>query len=429
MKRMVCIVAVLIVTAGMVFAGGQSEGDTTELRFVAANHPFTDVIRPLLSEFEAETGIVVNMENYEENQLTQRLTVEFTSGNSDIDIFMTRPLQEGKLFSRNGYYSWLDDAIATAGADFGWDDYPASTRGAVEFEGRVYAVPIVTEWETLFYRTDLFEEAGISVPTTLAELMAAARALHDPDNEVYGIVSRGQRGAAVTQFSSYLYNYGGDFIEDGYAVFNTPEALAAFAYYGELLGEYGPPGVTNMSWPQAQALFAAGSAAMWTDASVLIAGLLDPETSQVADVLGVAPFPAGPRGNSPYMVVPWALAISAQSENQEAAWRFMEWAAGKAVAVRAQAAGLTMARTSAWEDPAVADAIFPGLAESGSAISATALPYDRPLMTAVSEARDSIGSIIVSSIERSGAGDLTDLADAAVEEVNALLESAGELGQ
>ena len=426
-------IALLLVTvsAGVVFASGSSEQtQSKELRFVAANHPFTDVIKTLIPEYEKQTGTKVTLESYEENQLTQKLTVEFASGSSSIDVFMTRPLQEGKLFAKNKYYEFLDSYLKNkTDASWDWKDFPASTVNAVTFDNQIYSVPIVTEWETLFYRKDLFQQAGIAVPKNLDELFAAAKALNNPSKEVFGIVSRGQRGAAVTQFSSYLYNLGGDFITNGHASFNSPEAVKAFAFYGQMLGQYGPPGVTNMSWPQAQALFASGKVAMWTDASTLIAGLLDPAKSQVADKFGVAPFPVGPAGNHAYMVVPWALAIGAQSTNKDAAWTFLKWAASKEVATTSLLKGVTVARQSVWDDPAVVKQLFPGLSDSAKAIAQTARSYDRPLMTAVGEARDAIGNVITQSIDNKGQGDLKSAADGAVGTVDGLLQKAGELGQ
>jgi ABC-type glycerol-3-phosphate transport system substrate-binding protein len=156
------ITAVLAVTlsTGTLFADGQKEqAKPVELRFVAANHPFTDVIKMILPDYEKASGVKINLENYEENQLTQKLTVEFASGSSSIDVFMARPLQEGKLFAKNKYYEFLDSYIKNADASWDWKDFPASTVDAVTFNNSIYAVPIVTEWETLFYRKDLFPPA------------------------------------------------------------------------------------------------------------------------------------------------------------------------------------------------------------------------------------------------------------------------------
>ncbi len=180
----IVLVSLLIAVFGAatVFASGSGEqAKPKELRFVAANHPYTDVIKTLIPKYEKQTGVKINLENYEENQLTQKLTVEFASGTSTIDVFMTRPLPEGKLFAKYKYYEFLDGYLKNKTPDsWNWKDFPASTVNAVTFQNSIYAVPIVTEWETLLYRKDLFQKAGIAVPKNLAELMAAAKALNDP---------------------------------------------------------------------------------------------------------------------------------------------------------------------------------------------------------------------------------------------------------
>lgn len=398
------------------------------LRVVLANHPWTDAIKPLLPEFEKTYGIKINFESYEENQLTPKLTVEFTSGTSSIDVFMTRPLQEGRLFFKNKWYQHLNSYIERSdSADWNWKDYPESAVKAVTLDGKVYSIPLVTEWQVVFYRKDLFEKAKIAPPTTFEELEAAAKALHNPAADIYGIVSRGQRAAAVTQFSSYLYGFGGDFIKDGRCVLDTPEAIKAFKFYGKLLHDYGPPGVTNMSWPQAQALFASGKAAMWTDASVLIPPLLDPSKSKIHDKLGIAVFPAGPAASRPFMVIPWSLSMANQSKNKNLAWTFIKWATSPEITKKAQLAGNTMSRTSVWSDPEVLAKIHPDMALTMKKTGPIATPYDRPLMTAVVEARDAIGEVIVKAIESGGTADIEAAAKAATKKVNDLLAKAGEL--
>ena len=231
---------------------------------------------PLLADFEAATGIKVNFEAYGEDQLNQKLTTEFTAGGSDIDVFMQRPLQEARVMQMNGWYEDLTNCVADPAYDFA--DFADGAVGTTTVDGVLTGIPIVTEQEVLYYRKDLLEAAGLAVPTTLDELKAAAEALTDKDNEMYGFVARGQRSPLVTQFSSFLYSSGGDwFDENRQATINTPEALAAIDLYATLLREYGPPGVLNMSWPQAVAIFAQGNAAMYTDASSIYANVLDPD--------------------------------------------------------------------------------------------------------------------------------------------------------
>jgi len=382
------------------------------IRVLFANHPWAEGMKPLIAEFEKETGITVKLESYSEKNLSDKLTVELATGATTIDVFMSRPLQEAKLFAKNKWSTdlktFINDPNKTPAA---WDynDFKKSTIDAVTVDGVVVASPIVSEWTTLFYRKDLFEKAGLKPPTTLEEMEAAAKILNDPANGVAGIVARGNRGAAVTQFSAYLYSFGGDFIKDGKAIFDSPEALEAFKYYGRILKNYGPPGVTNMSWEQAIVVFSSGKAAMWTDASTFVGQVTDKTKSQVADQVGYVTFPAGPKGARPYDAVAWCLGIPAQSKNKDAAWEFVKWANSKEMMKKMLAAGVTVTRNSAWADKEATAKFPPGFAEVAQKSGAVAVPYDRPIMTAVGEARDAIGTVIVRAIETGGAEDLTPL--------------------
>ncbi len=96
------------------------------------------------------------------------------------------------------------------------------------------------------------------------------------------------------------------------------------------------------------------------------------------------------------------------------------------MAKTAQLNGLTMARTSVWNDPEIVKQLYPGLAESANLTGPIAVPYDRPLMTAVGEARDAIGEVIVKAIETGGQADIASLAKIAAGKVDVLLVRAGE---
>ncbi len=393
----------------------------TTLRVVGANHPWAEAIKPLLADFETKTGIKVNLELYGEDQLNQKLTTEFTAGNSDIDAFMQRPLQEAKVMAKNKWYVDLNKYVKTDPA-YAFDDFMPGAVGTEMVDGVLTGIPIVTEQEVLYYRKDLFQKAGLSVPKTLDELKVAAEKLTDKKNEIYGFVARGQRSPAVTQFSSFLYSFGGDWFDlnTRKATLDTPEAIAAFKFYGDLLRNYGPPGTTNMSWPQAVAVFAQGKAAMYTDANSIYPNLLDPSKSAVADKTGVAVFPAGPKGQIMYNVTSWGLSIAAQSKKQDAAWEFVKWATSKEMVLKTQGDGAVPgARTSVWNDPK-GKAKFPADWVEATAASAKGRGYDRPLVVQVTNARDIIGTVIVTAIE---GGNVEEAARKANAEFQKLLDS------
>lgn len=374
-------------------AGGAKPFQGKTISLVTANHPWGEAIKPLLPEFEAATGASVKVESFFEDQLTQKLTVQFTSGSATPDVFMYRPLQEGKLFFKNGWVAPLDDYV-NKDASYDFADFSKSAVGSTTVDGKLAGIPIITEQEILYYRKDLLQQANIAVPKTLDELVAAVKKLHDPKKELYGFVARGQRSPLVTQVSSFLYSEGADFTSGDKATINTPEAVKAFTTYGTLLRDYGPPGVLNMSWPQAIGIFAQGKVAFYTDANSIYANATDPTKSTVADKVGFAVFPAGKAGSKPYNITSWGLSMNAKSANKDAVWEFIKWATSKDIVLKTQAKGNPGARASVWDKPEGKQGfpaeLVPVIVES----SKGGVDHDRPTVISVGEARDAVGEIV-----------------------------------
>ena len=102
--------------------------------------------------------------------------------------------------------------------------------------------------------------------------------------------------------------------------------------------------------------------------------------------------------NAPFIVSSWGMAMAKQSKNKELAAQFLTWATGKELAAQAMLANITMARSSVWEDKAILAKINPGLVETRAFAAKNGTPFDRPYMSAVGEARDLIGELIIESI-------------------------------
>jgi multiple sugar transport system substrate-binding protein len=394
---------------------------TKEIRVLLANHPYGELLKSAIPDFEKQSGIKVNVESLQESQLTTKLTTEFATKASSVDVFMTRPLQEGKMFNKNGWYEPL------AGMDF--SDYPKNVMSVASAGSTPYLVPLVTEWQVLYYRKDLFKAAGLQVPKDFTELEAAAKKLNT--DGVAGIASRGKGAAAVTQLSSYVYNYGGLYLDGGKAVFDSKPAVDAIRYYGKILGNYGPKGVTSMSWENIMPVFQAGKVAMWTDASVFYGQIVDPAKTQIkADDVGIANMPAGPKMNTPFIAVSWGIAVAKQSKNKDAARKFLDWATSKELASKGLLANITMARMSAWENKDVLAKVNPGLVETRAFAAKNGNPFDRPYMSAVGEARDLIGELVIESINTKGeSANLDKMAKDRATKVNDLLKDTGEYGK
>ncbi|HEY8822838.1 MAG TPA: sugar ABC transporter substrate-binding protein [Dermatophilaceae bacterium] len=386
-----------------------------------ANHVWTDTIKSKLPEFEKATGLKVELSQYGEDQLSAQYNVKLNAGTSEIDVMMYRPLQEGKLFAKNGYLANLSTDVK-ANKTWGWEDFQSGPVGATTYKNNVVGVPIITEQEVLYYRKDLLAKAGLQVPKTMDELQAAAKAIKAQNPGVAGFVARTGKSPAVTQFSSFLYSFGGDFVDaNGKSAVASDAAKKAYAFYGGLIHNYGPANVsTDMSWPEAMAIFTQGKAGLYTEADSLYKNATDPVKSKVANTVGFAPMPSGANGSKAYNVPSWALGINAASANQANAWKFIEWATSKDMTLGIQKAGVPGARTSVWNDPAGISTYPADLAAAIAESTKNGVGHDRPLVIKVPESRDIVGNPIVVAIT---GGDSSAAADAASISFQKLLDA------
>ena len=372
------------------------------IRVVANVHPWTDGMKSLIPEFEKETGIKVQLETYAEDQLNQKVSVEFTASKGrGIDVFCTRPPQEGRMMAKNGWYQDLTPYFKDD-ADYDFADFTPGSIDGTFIDGIQTAIPLVTEVELLFYRKDILEAKGLKPPKTFEELEAMAKQLHDPAKGMSGFVARGQRSALITQFSSYLYGFGSDFfdLKTQKSLVDTPEFKKAANFYGGMLHKYGPEGVLNMHWMQAVAVFTQGKAALYTEASSLYPSLLDPTKSALADQTGVAVFPKGPAGHHTYDITAWALAMSSGSSKKDAAWKFIRFMTNKKNTIVTQGKFMNpCARQSTYKIPEGVANFPPDWVQAMAESSTIGIGRDRPAVTAVGEARDIIGEVVVAAIE------------------------------
>lgn len=378
----------------------------------------TEVIQEHLSEFEAETGMKVEIQSFANDQLSQKLTVQLTAGSAEPDVAMLRVAQEFKLFNQNGWLTPLDE-YARDNESFDLDDFTPSVLGATTVDGKVLGIPMVTEQQVLYYRKDLLEQANIPVPKTLDELEQAALKLHDPGNEMYGFVARGTKQGLVPIVSSFIFSEGGDFTDGDTATINTPEAVKGMTRYADLLRNSGPPGVLNMEFAQASAVFSQGKAAFFTDTNAILSTLIDREKSAIVDQIGFAMFPAGSAGSRPFNNTGFAMFMNPATPDKAAAWAFIEWATSRDIMLKAQQKGVPGARDSIWNDPAGSAGFTDEFQAVVQESLKVAVDHFLPNVINVSQSRDIVGEAVVRGIMGEN---IQAAADKANQELQALLD-------
>lgn len=331
MKKITTFLCSVMLIPLLSACGGKSEAkEKTRLTIATVNNGDMVVMQDLSRKFEVENpDIELRWVVLEENILRQRTTTDVASQGGQFDV-LTIGSYETPIWAKRGWLKPLDELPA----EYDVDDLIDPIRTGLSHEGSLYALPFYGESSMLYYRRDLFEEAGITMSEnpTYGEVEEWASQVHDPANGVYGMCLRGKPGWGENMaFLTTLVNTNGGrwFDMDWQPQLDTPEWNSAVTFYVNVLNEYGPPGASSNGFNENLALFSTGKCGMWIDATVAAGLLSNPEVSQVADRVGFAPAPVESYPNGSNWLWAWALAIPETSRSPEEAQRFITWATSK----------------------------------------------------------------------------------------------------
>ncbi|SLN35245.1 Bacterial extracellular solute-binding protein [Falsiruegeria litorea R37] len=271
--------------------------------------------------YTAETGVDLNWVSLEEGVLREQVTSDTATGGGQYDI-INIGMQEAPIWGAAG---WIEPLNFSASYDM--DDILPAMRNGLSHEGQLYAAPFYGESSMVMYRKDLTDAAGVSIADNDSwdNVKAAAAAIHDPDNGVYGACLRGKPGWGdnMAFITTVVNSFGGAWFDaEGRPQLDSAEWNAAINFYVDLLGTYGPPGSEGNSFNEILALYNEGKCGMWIDATIAASFL---------EVDGVA-YAQSPNAGNPVganWLWAWAMAIPAGSPNAEAAADFIEWATSK----------------------------------------------------------------------------------------------------
>jgi len=249
------------------------EGKTIRLLYNA--DPYAYATQKILADLEGASGakIVLDVQPYDAQH--QKILLNSQSAESAYDLVAVDIVWEGE-FGAGNVLAPLDDYIAASNIDL--KDFPEAMLIGAQYEGKQMGLPLQPHPEILWYRKDLFEAKGIKPPETTDELLAAAKAFHDPDNGFYGIGWNGARGQALGQQMAHFYSAFGQrpFDADMMPTLDTPDALRAANYALELM-KYSPPDILNMAWDERARLYASGKTPMIYEWAARAFMIEDPE--------------------------------------------------------------------------------------------------------------------------------------------------------
>ena len=280
-----------------------------------------DAYNEILQTYRDESGADVTFEAFLNTEYNT-LVATSLQANEAADVVQTRSYGGVRPWIEGGYLVPLDGKVANL------SNFSATALDAVRGleDGQVYGVPFAIQVLQMYYNKAIFEELGLSVPTTWDEFIAVNDALLA--GGYIPIAVTGKDDWMLPIFHSIIGagTYGGDaFVEgvlSGETTFEDPAFVESVQAVKDLQ-PYLPPDVTAVSYADTQNLFINGLAGMFPGGSWEAAYF----KAQNPDLeLGVFSVPAkGTDAQVASWFVDGSWAVTTSTDDMDASLAFAQW--------------------------------------------------------------------------------------------------------
>jgi ABC-type glycerol-3-phosphate transport system substrate-binding protein len=289
---------------------------------------FMGQLKKNVAEFnKANPNIEVKFTELSWGDYSQKLLSAVQAGNppdiggGDSGIAFNMDAQGQALDLSDLYKKWESDGT--------FSDMPEWAYKKWDYNGKKVGITWQFDQRAIFYRKDLFQQAGIPVPKTWDDLIAAAKKLHDPSKNMVGIAVPGKQGSFDTdQFYMTLVLQAGGGIADatGKPTFNTPQQMKALEFEKALVDCCAAKGTPSWTFTEVLKQFEQGKAAMAFGGGWYVADI-QKNAPKLAPNVGVLPVLVGPGGPAAAKSVafanPWM--IYKQTDHPEEAKKFLQF--------------------------------------------------------------------------------------------------------
>lgn len=290
MKKITLLVVLCLAVVSVMFVltGCPSE----EARILVINSNASDpapkeTVEQVVAMFQAEyPDIDVQLNTFDHEAYKTNIRNFLVSEPPDVALWFAG--RRMKFFVDQGLLEDVSDVWEAEGLK----DSMSSSLSALTVNGKQYGIPYGYYQWGMFYRTDLFEQAGASVPTNWDEFLEANNKL-----KAAGITP-------ITIGTKFLWTTAGWFdylnlringldyhisLTDGDASYLDPELDPVFDAWAELLNSgHFLDSHAEFSWQEAQAPIIQGTAAMYLIGNFIVPDL---ENAGVGDDIGFFRFP------------------------------------------------------------------------------------------------------------------------------------------
>lgn len=273
----------------------------------------------LTADFKKQTGITVSYDLLQFMPLTAKVVTLGAARSAEYDVFSTHTAQIGSYFN---YFEPLNKYFSAS--ELG-EFYPVAMKYLTDPKtGRIAAIPRNVDARIQYYRTDAYDAHNLKPAVTWDDLVHVSQTLTGDGH--YGLVVPGQGDPAQRTFSDYLWQAGGDWVDDkDKPAFNSAEGIQALTFYRDLIQKYKvtPPDAVNYGWNENTSEFASGAVFDTFNWPTTFAVLSSPDTSKVVGKWATAPYVKNKTAIS--CAVSHAMALNSLSKKKDAALEFIKY--------------------------------------------------------------------------------------------------------
>ncbi|WP_343079936.1 ABC transporter substrate-binding protein [Ostreiculturibacter nitratireducens] len=281
----------------------------------------TEIMQELWKPWEEATGHTVKLVTMPSSTTDQfgQYRLWLAAQNSDVDLYMSDVIWAPQLADH-----FVD--LTEAAKDVAPRHFPAIIESQT-VDGRLVAMPVFTDAPALYYRKDLLEKYGKSVPKTWEELTATAKEVQDAERaagnaDMWGFVWQGNsyEGLTCDALEWVKSSGGGQIVEpDGTISINNENAVKAIELAASWVGTISPEGVLAYQEEDSRGVWQTGNAVFMRNWPYAY-GLGNADDSAVKGLFDVATLPTGQgHDTSAATLGGWNVAVSKYSQSQEAA--------------------------------------------------------------------------------------------------------------
>ena len=272
----------------------------------------------MLDQFQAESGIKVNVQTTGWDEIKQKVSVASAGNNAAADVFEVDWSWVGE-FKSAGWLEPLSINEETA------KDIPSLSYFKVD--GKYWALPYINDMRLSYMNEKMLKDAGVEQnPTNWDELEASFKAMKDSGKATYPLLfPLNAEEKTTTSFMTLAYTRNGVIFNDD-GTLNRESTLDALTLIEKMVKEgYIDPSSTSTPGIDVFKGIRNGSGAFLEGPSSFVTSVNDEKVSSVVGQVEAIPFPGKDGIAKKSISFTEALGISAFSDHKADAQKFVEW--------------------------------------------------------------------------------------------------------